>query len=219
MNRFRSPLQLASVTQYLVLINVVIYAVQILLQPRADLSSGGDVFSLLSLHRITWFELKFGLITPIQFPDVVWQVLTSNYLHGSLLHIFLNMFVLWQFGHALERVWGSKYFIQYYLFTGIGSSITVILLSLFTHDFSITIGASGAVFGLLLAYGVLFPNNTMLIFMIIPMPAKYAVIVIGALTFFFLISGGMPGISHIGHLGGLIFGFIMLQGRGILRKL
>jgi membrane associated rhomboid family serine protease len=217
MNRFRSPLSFASVTQYLVLVNVVIYAVQLLLQPHIGNSS--DIFSLLDLRYNTWFELTYGLFTPPLFPNAVWQVFTYMFLHGSIFHIFFNMYVLYQFGHALERVWGPKYYISYYLFTGVGAGITVILLSLLTNHLSITIGASGAIFGLLLAYGMLFPNQMLYLFFAIPMPAKYAVIVFGGIEFVLMVSNLQPGVSHIGHLGGLLFGFIFLKGRSLIRRL
>jgi len=215
MKRIRSPIDLANVVQYIVLANVVIYAIQILMQPKTGLDE--DLFSLFNLHFLTWFERQFGLVTPIAIPNVIWQVFTSMFLHGGVWHIAMNMFLLWQFGHALERVWGGMYFFKYYMFTGLGSSIAVILLAYVTNDVSITIGASGAVFGVLLAYGMLFPNNILLMFFAIPMPAKYAVMIFGGIELLLLLTGGLPGISHIGHLGGLLAGFLMLKGRGLLK--
>ena len=211
-------LKYASATQYLVLANVIVYAIQLLNQPAGALESGG-LLSMLSLRQVTWFEFEFGLITPAQIPNVIWQVFTSMFLHGSLIHIGFNMFVLWQLGQLLERVWGSAYFLKYYLVCGIGSGITVVLVNLLTSgELGLTVGASGAVYGLLLAFGMLFPNQILYMFFAIPMQAKYAVIVLTVAAIFFQLSGTLSGISHIGHLGGLVFGFLLLKGPSVLRR-
>ena len=212
-------LKYASVTQYLVAINVLIYAIQLLNQPTVD-GAQGSLFSMLSLRQVSWFEIEFGLLTPAQFPNVIWQVFTSSFLHGSFFHIGFNMFVLWQFGQLLERVWGSAYFLKYYIICGIGSGITVIVINMLTGgDLGITVGASGAIFGLLLAFGILFPRERLYMFFAIPMEARYAVIVLAVASVFFQLSGFLSGISHIGHLGGLLFGFLLLKGPSLLRRL
>jgi hypothetical protein len=134
------------------------------------------------------------------------------FLHGSTIHILFNMYALFLFGMPVEQVWGSKKFLIYFFLTGIGAGITIFVMNIIVRGSGFvfpTIGASGAVFGILLAFGFLFPNATILLFFFIPIRAKYLVILYGGIEFFLLISsGGQSGISHIGHLGGLLFGFL-----------
>jgi membrane associated rhomboid family serine protease len=212
MNRFRSTFALASATQYLILASVLVYAIQILQQPKG----GSGIFDLFNI-RITWFEATFGLITPPQFPDVFWQLVTYMFLHGALWHILFNMYVLWLFGHALERVWGMRYFLTYYFFTGIGAGLTTVVVAIITGQdyYSVSVGASGAIYGVFLAFGMLFPNQPLfLLFIPVPIPAKYAVMILGGFALFASITGFLPLIGHITHLGGIIFGLIFLKGRG-----
>jgi len=220
MNRFRSPLALASATQYLILASIAVYAIQILQQPKGS----PGFFGLFDITRITWFEVTFGLITPPQVPEVFWQLVTYMFLHGGLWHILFNMWALWLFGNALERVWGIQRFFVYYFFTGIGAGLTVVMIALLTDPsalrVSITIGASGAIYGLLLAFGMLFPNQPLYLFFIpVAIPAKYAVLLLGAFAFVASLTNIMPGISNIGHLGGLLFGLIYVKGRAWWRRL
>ena len=212
MNRFRSTFALASATQYLVLATLIVYALQVLQQPKES----AGFLDLFDISRITQFELTFGLVTPPHTPEILWQLLTYMFLHGGLWHILFNMWALWVFGHALETVWGMKRFFTYYFFTGIGAGLTVVALALWAGQagMSVTIGASGAIYGLLLAFGVLFPDQPLYLFFIpVPIPAKYAVILLGGFAFVASITGILPGISSIGHLGGLLFGAIFLKGR------
>jgi membrane associated rhomboid family serine protease len=140
-----------------------------------------------------------------------WQLLTYGFLHGGFNHIFFNMFALWMFGLPIEQVWGSHRFALYYVVCVIGAAITQLLVQQISGEFYPTIGASGAVFGLLLAYGVMFPNNRIfLIFVPIPIKAKWFVLIYGGLELLFGITQAMPQIAHFAHLGGLLFGFAML---------
>ena len=121
------------------------------------------------------------------------------------------MYALFLFGSAIEQVWGSKKFLIYYFFTGIGAGISIFIVNNFVYDLSLvpTIGASGAVFGMLLAFGMLFPETELLFFFVIPVKAKYMVIIYGVLELYLQISSAGHGtVSHIGHLGGLLFGII-----------
>lgn len=152
----------------------------------------------------------------------VWQLCTYMFLHGGFFHIFLNMYALMLFGIPIEQLWGPKKFFFYYFFTGIGAGITIFLMNYFLGGVGAyipTIGASGAVFGLLLAFGILFPDVELLIFFFIPMKAKYLVVMYGGLELMALLSSGGDGnVSHIGHLGGILFGliyFIIARRRGI----
>jgi membrane associated rhomboid family serine protease len=155
----------------------------------------------------------------------VWQLVTYMFLHGGFLHLLLNMYALLIFGISVEQAWGSKRFLTYYLFTGIGAGITIFIINTILGGINYitpTIGASGAVFGLLLAFGMLFPDAEILIFFLIPMRAKFLVFIYGGLEVYALISsGGHSPISHAGHLGGLLFGilyFLIIRKRGISFK-
>ncbi len=148
----------------------------------------------------------------------VWQPLTYMFLHGGIFHILFNMLALWMFGVELERMWGSRFFVQYYMVTGVGAALTTIVLSLTPLPFadqlyySLTIGASGAVYGVLLAYALYFPNRPIYMYMIFPIPAKYFVMIMGAISLFSAMSGPGGGIAHTTHLGGLAAGYLYLKG-------
>lgn len=218
MRRLGTTFGLASATQYLIVITVLVYAFQILNQPR----TGGDLLSTLSIRYPSWVEVNFALITPPGVPEFhVWQLVTYMFLHGAWWHILFNMYVLWIFGHVLERVWGSRRFLVYYFFTGVGAGLTTVAAAmLLDGGLSINLGASGAIMGLLLAFALIFPEQPLYFFLIpVAIPAKYAVIGIAALSVFFSITGAFPGIGHITHLGGLVFGFLYMKGRGWARRL
>jgi membrane associated rhomboid family serine protease len=165
----------------------------------------------------------FGLIPALVLTKFyVWQLGTYMFLHGGFFHIFLNMYALLLFGIPVEQLWGSKKFLVYYFFTGIGAGLTIFIINLVmggTGAFIPTIGASGAVFGLLLAFGMLFPNVELLVFFFIPMKAKYLVVMYGGIEIMALMSSGTnSNVSHVGHLGGLLFGiifFLISRRRGI----
>jgi membrane associated rhomboid family serine protease len=144
----------------------------------------------------------------------VWQLVTYLFLHGGWFHIIFNMFALWMFGADLENAWGGKKFLFYYFLTGIGAGILdVTLNALFRPAMaSSTIGCSGAVYGLLLAYGMLFPERLIYLYMIIPIKAKWFVVIMGAIEFVSSFGGPGTGISHFAHLGGMLFGYIYLRG-------
>jgi membrane associated rhomboid family serine protease len=151
----------------------------------------------------------------------VWQPITYMFLHGGIFHIAFNLLGIWMFGVELERMWGTKLFLRYYAITGIGAAITTIVVGLLPFAFTagtytaVTVGASGALYGLLLAYAMYFPDRPILMFLLFPVPAKYFVIIIGAISFLSATGGGAPGVAHAAHLGGLIFGYVYLRnGRG-----
>jgi membrane associated rhomboid family serine protease len=149
----------------------------------------------------------------------VWQPVTYMFLHDSdeIGHILINMLALWMFGTELERLWGTKAFLRYYFATGIAAAVTTILVSLAPFPstarlfYTVTIGASGAIYGLLLAYGLTFPNRPIYIYFIFAIPAKYFVMIMGAIAVLSSMGSGSR-IAHITHLGGLVAGFIMLRG-------
>jgi len=141
------------------------------------------------------------------------QLLTYGFLHGDVTHIFFNMFGLWMFGSDIERLMGSKRFLIYFLTCVVGAGIVQLVVgALATGPYAVTVGASGGVFGILLAYGLAFPNRTvMLLFPPIPMKARTFVIVFGVFELFMGVSGRAPGIANFAHLGGMAFGFALLR--------
>lgn len=140
-----------------------------------------------------------------------WQLLTYGFLHGSFNHLFFNMFAVWMFGAALEQAWGSQRFGIYYTVCVLGAAVAQIVVQQGSGDVYPTVGASGGVFGLLLAYGVMWPNNRLfLIFFPVPVKAKWFVILYGAAELLFGLTGAMPGIAHFAHLGGMVFGLALL---------
>ena len=147
-----------------------------------------------------------------QSPFAPWQLLTYGFLHGSFNHIFFNMFGLWMFGRDLERLMGPKRFLTYYLTCVIGAGLVQLIVAGTQGGLYPTLGASGGVFGILLAYGMTYPNRViMLMFPPIPMKAKYFVLLYGLLELYLGISGGSPGVANFAHLGGMFFGFLMLR--------
>ena len=155
----------------------------------------------------------FGLVPDLTlFRLHIWQPFTYMFLHGSVGHIFFNMFALWMFGSELEQNWGSRDFFVYYVICGMGGALLVIVTAYmgFTSPGSVTIGASGAVFGLLVAYGLMWPDRMIFIFGILPMKALHFVIVFGAMD----LLGGLRGGGHIAyfaHVGGGVTGFLYLK--------
>ena len=155
----------------------------------------------------------------------VWRPLTYMFLHGGLFHLLFNMLALWMFGVELERMWGTKYFTKYYFITGLGAAATTMALAAllglmfgleqgtvgYVLYYSNTIGASGAVYGILLAYALYFPHRPILMFMIFPLPARVYVAIIGAIALLSSMSAG-GGVAHTAHLGGMIAGYLYLKG-------
>ncbi|WP_294252924.1 rhomboid family intramembrane serine protease [Propionivibrio sp.] len=179
------------ITQKLIVINVLVFAATALL--------GNNVVSLFALWPIG----------PLFLP---WQVLTYAFIHAGLQHLLFNMFGVYMFGSDLERVWGAKRFLTYYLACALSAAITQIVVMHLTRAYYPTVGASGAVFGLLLAYATVFPQRTvMLLFPPIPMRAPVFVAVYGALELVLGVTGTQAGVAHFAHLGGLAGGFLLMR--------
>ncbi|NIA22975.1 MAG: rhomboid family intramembrane serine protease [Proteobacteria bacterium] len=160
----------------------------------------------------------FGLIPRLVIGKYYyWQVFTYMFLHGGWMHIFFNMFALYIFGIEVEHYWGGKKFLEYYLICGVGAGI-ISLLTYYNSPIPI-IGASGAIYGVVLAYGLLFPERYLYLYFFIPIKAKYLVIMFILFEFFAGISGGGDHIAHFAHLGGLLTGFIYLKWPLIKSKL
>ena len=193
-NRFGIP----EVTRNIIAINVLLFV--------ATIYSGDTMYEYLAL-----FNYKSNYFHG-------WQMITHMFMHGSFTHLLFNMFGLYMFGSRLEQMWGAKRFINFYLITGLGAA----LLHTLVQDYEITqglisvnqptVGASGALFGILVAFAMYWPN-TQLFLMLIPVPikAKWAVIGYAAFELFAGISGFQAGVAHFAHLGGALFGFILVQ--------
>lgn len=138
-----------------------------------------------------------------------WQPVTYLFLHGGIFHWLFNMFILWAFGAELERRWGTVEFLKYFFITGIGAALCVLLLA--PDSYTPTIGSSGAVFGFLLAFAMLFPHATMYLYFIIPLKAWQAAALFAFIEFFAGLEGGGVGISRFAHLSGMGIGFLYLR--------
>ena len=157
--------------------------------------------------------MPFKLIPAMTVRGAVWQPVTYLFLHDpqGVMHILLNMLVLWMFGAPVEETWGTRRFMQYYFLCGVGAGICVVVVNLLMGNaYQPTIGASGAIYGLLLAYGMLFPNQEVLFMFLFPMKAKYMVAIFGAIAFLGSFQGGGT-VSNLAHLGGMIFGFVYIR--------
>jgi membrane associated rhomboid family serine protease len=173
----------------------------------------GVVFALQQVSpRVLMINFALWPAGPSNSPFMPWQLLTYGFLHGNLMHIAFNMFALWMFGRELELMMGPRRFITYFLTCVIGAGFIQLIVAGTQGGLYPTVGASGGVFGILLAYGLAFPNRTiMLLFPPIPMKAKYFVLVFGLLELYLGVSGSAPGVANFAHLGGMLFGFLLLQ--------
>lgn len=179
------------VTQALLLINVAAFCI--------DLFLGHWLTRTLAL----W---------PVGAGFMPWQLVSYAFLHGSVLHLFFNMLGLWMFGSDLERLWGPKRFLQFYFASLLTAAVAQLLTAAISGAVYQTVGASGALFGLLLAFGMMFPNRIIMpLFPPIPMKAKVFVAVFGGLELLFGVTGTMEGVAHFAHLGGMLGGFLMIR--------
>jgi membrane associated rhomboid family serine protease len=141
----------------------------------------------------------------------IFQLLSYSFLHGSPLHLLLNMYALWLFGSRMENVWGSNAFAVYYIVCVLGAGLVQLLVATLSNGHYPTIGASGGVFGLLLAFGMRFPNEMLiLIFPPVPIKAKWFVLFYAAFELWAGVTGSAAGVAHFAHLGGMLFGFLLL---------
>jgi rhomboid family protein len=156
--------------------------------------------------------LYYFALTPLRVlrDFYFWQLFSYMFLHGGLFHLLFNMLALFMFGCEMERYWGSQRFLRYYLITGVGAGLCVFLTP---SAYGVaTLGASGAIYAVLLAYGLTFPDRIIYMYMIFPLPAKYFVMIIGGIAFLSSLSAGNSGISNIAHLGGMVFGYFYMRG-------
>ncbi|MCP1374452.1 rhomboid family intramembrane serine protease [Dyella lutea] len=187
------PLALAPVTRNLLIANVAIFLLQMVMPGIAG--------------WLALWPLGSGYFEP-------WQIVTGGFLHGGFAHIAFNMLALYMFGSQIERLFGSRQFTVYYFTCLVVSSLLqLVVLRWFMHDFQTpTVGASGAIFGLLLAFGMFYPHEKVYFILLpIPMPAWLFVILYGGLELLSGVFGWMPGVAHFAHLGGMLGGWVLIQ--------
>jgi membrane associated rhomboid family serine protease len=175
----------------------------------------------LNTAGATGFFRNFYLV-PAQVVTTfaIWQVVTYMFFHAGFGHILWNMLTLWMFGAELERMWGTAKFLRFYFACGIGAAITVIVVNYAFGDPTVaTIGSSGAIYGILMAYAILFPDRLILFGFLIPIKVKYFVMIMGAVVFMNSFVSFGSGISQVAHLGGLLMGFLMLRGRWLQARI
>jgi membrane associated rhomboid family serine protease len=172
------------------------------------------IFLIPGLLRLD-LSTVFGLVPLLVFRGGwIWQLVTYMFLHAGLWHLVINMLMLWMFGMDLERDWGTRRFLKYYFLCGIGAGLCVLGVAWFRPVDMLypTVGASGAIFGLLLAFGVLYADRIILMMLLFPMKAKYAVMIFGAIELYYFWQPSR-GVSNVAHLGGMLFGYLYLKSR------
>jgi membrane associated rhomboid family serine protease len=183
-------LPLPPATQALLLTNVAIYFLTQLLGPGLF-----STFALWPLGHGFW----------------PWQVVSYGFLHFDFNHLFFNMLGLWMFGGELEQVWGQKRFLVFYFASVIAAALTQLLVNFLLGSGAPTVGASGGLFGLLLAFAMIFPNRIILLFFVIPMKAKWLVALYGAIELYQGVYVLNSGVAHFAHLGGMLSGLLTLR--------
>ncbi len=165
--------------------------------------AGEPIFLILSQYLALW---------PIGTHFWPWQLVTYMFMHGSFWHLFFNMLALWMFGAELEHTWGSKKFLLFYMLCGLGGGLANLLVAPLLGQVGPTVGASGAVFGVLIAFGMLFPDRPIYIYFLLPVKAKYFVAVYIGIELYTGVTGTSDGVAHFAHLGGAATGFLFLLG-------
>ena len=191
-NPIRMVPQLTPMVKYIVISCVAIFLLQ-------ALGAGRDMVEIFGLTPYLVLSKLF-----------LWQIGTYLFLHGGFGHLFWNMFALWMFGCELERHWGSKEFLRFFLVTGMGAGVLSILFQPFSEI--PTIGASGAIYGILMAFGLMFPERLVYLYFLFPVKVKYFVAVLGVLAFISALNSPGGPIAHMAHLGGMVFAFLYMKG-------
>ena len=203
MNQFRQPRRSGVIPDT---IFILIVANGILFAAQNMLDGVGQIRGPIGLNFALW-PIN-GILAEFQ----PWQLVTYGFLHGDFMHLLFNMLMLWMFGRELEILMGVRRFVTHYLTCVVGAGVVQLIVAQVQGGFYPTIGASGGVFGILLAFGMAFPNRMIvLLFPPIPMKAKYLVVLAGIFELYAGVSGRAPGIANFAHLGGMLFGFGLLM--------
>jgi len=202
---------LPQVIKGLLIANIAVFVIQHFF--IGTLTLGGVPIGGVFIRYFALWQINFGNLIPMsgEYQFFPWQLITYQFMHADMWHLFMNMFALWMFGSELETQWGSKRFLVYYILAGIGAALIHMAVTPFFGEVRPTVGASGAIYGLLLAYGMTYPNRPIFMFpLFIPIPAKYFVMIFAGIE---LINGvsGVSGVAHFAHLGGALSGFLMLK--------
>jgi membrane associated rhomboid family serine protease len=189
------PGRVTPAVKFLLIANTAVFVAQTLLSAAIDIQ----------------LEFYFGLVPRLVLDELfLWQLFTYQFLHGGIFHILFNMLAVWMFGCDLEQRWGSAFFLRYYFICVVGGAI---LNTLFVPgQMGPSIGASAGVYGILLAYGLIYPNRIIYFYFLFPMKMKHFVWIIGAIALYSAIASGQSGIAHLAHLGGMVFGYLYLRG-------
>jgi membrane associated rhomboid family serine protease len=177
---------------------------------RGLIAANLGVYLLTRLLRADGFIDAFALIPPQVLGGFeIWRLVTYQFLHAGVWHVALNMLMLWMFGSELEQRWGGKFFLKYYLVCGVGGGIIYTLVRAGVPD--PTIGASGAIFGVLMAYGMWFPNRVVLLAFLFPVRVRHVIVFLIVIEFLQGVESTGDGIAHAAHLGGMAFGYVYLR--------
>jgi membrane associated rhomboid family serine protease len=177
--------------KFLLIINIAVFILQTFLDYRMTLLLG-------LVPRLVWHDFY------------LWQLFTYQFLHGGLFHLLFNMLALWMFGCALEGRWGSQFFLKYFFVSVLGGGILNTLLV--PDQIAPSIGASAGVYGILLAFGLIYPNQVVYFYFLFPIKMKHFVWIIGGIALYSSLASGQSGIAHLAHLGGMVFGYLYLRG-------
>ncbi len=190
--------KISPVVKSLLILNTAIFLLQLILQTALSLD----------------LSLTLGFVPARLAEGWIWQPITYAFLHGSLFHIMFNLLILWSIGSELETSWGSKVFCAYYFVGIVGAAISYGFFSIVGLGLPAgqpVIGSSGAIYALLLAYGILFGDRTLYFFMLFPMPARYFVMILGGVELISSVFYSKSGVAHTAHLGGMLSGFLFLM--------
>jgi membrane associated rhomboid family serine protease len=168
---------------------------------------------MLQLATGDWAAREFGLIPALVERGEIWRLFTYQFLHGGMAHLLLNMFALWMFGSELAPRWGSRFFLRYYFVCAVGGGILFTLVRLGTWIPSV--GASGAVYGILMAYAMWFPNRQVYVYFVLPIRVRYLIVFLILIEAVQAIESTGTGIAHAAHLGGMGFGYAYLRWNGV----
>ncbi|MBI3766274.1 MAG: rhomboid family intramembrane serine protease [Ignavibacteriales bacterium] len=171
-----------------------------------------DLFSRFTVNGVTIAPIveKMLFLFPLGRGFEIWQLVTYMFMHGGFMHLLFNMFALWMFGMELENTWGSRKFFTYYMMCGLGAGLSNLLIGPLFGPAGPTVGASGAIYGVLIAFGMMFPDRPIFVYFLLPIRARYFVMIYILLELYSGVTGTTDGIAHFAHLGGAAVGYCYL---------